>query len=410
MPEIVVYSKQTCPYCVMAKRLLASKGQEWTEIDIELTPGKRDEMIERTGRITVPQIFIAGQHLGGFDELSALESGGRLDPLLGLDERSHETDLAHEEAEPGAEHRKVVIVGSGPAGYTAAIYTARAELEPLVIAGLQFGGQLMLTTDVENYPGFPEGVTGPDMMDLFQKQAERFGAKVLMEDATEIDVSRRPFRVETAGQTYTADALLLATGASARWIGLESEQRFLNQGVSACATCDGALFRGKPMAVVGGGDTAMEEALFLTRFATRVTVIHRRDELRASRIMQERALANEKIEFAWSSVVDEVLGGDFVTAVRVRDTKDGSTREIPIEALFVAIGHQPNTELLKGQIELDPTGYLKVEPGTSRTSVEGVFAAGDAMDPTYRQAITAAGTGCMAAIDSERWLAEQGIE
>jgi thioredoxin reductase (NADPH) len=307
------------------------------------------------------------------------------------------------------EHRRLIIVGSGPAGYTAALYAARAELEPLVVAGLQSGGQLMLTTDVENYPGFPDGVTGPEMMELFQKQAERFGAEVLPEDAVEISVASPPFRVRTAERAWTSDAVILATGASARWLGIESEQRLQNKGVSACATCDGALFRGKPMAVVGGGDTAMEEALFLTRFATRVTVIHRRDELRASKIMQERARANEKIEFAWNSVVDEVLGDEFVTGVRLRDVHSGDTREIPVEAVFVAIGHQPNTELVRGQIELDDVGYIRVEPGTPRTSVEGVFACGDAMDPIYRQAVTAAGTGCMAAIAAERWLAEKGI-
>jgi thioredoxin reductase (NADPH) len=248
------------------------------------------------------------------------------------------------------------------------------------------------------------------MMELFQKQAERFGTKVLAEDATRIDLSQRPFRVETAESSFRADALIVATGASAKWLGLPSEERLQNKGVSACATCDGALFRGKPMAVVGGGDTAVEEALFLTRFATRVSLIHRRDELRASRIMQERARKNEKIEFVWNAVVDEVLGDDFVTGVRVRDVNDDSTREIPVEALFIAIGHKPNTELLEGQLELDSTGYIKVEPGSTRTSVEGVFACGDAMDPTYRQAVTAAGTGCMAAIDAERWLAEQGVE
>jgi thioredoxin reductase (NADPH) len=303
------------------------------------------------------------------------------------------------------EHRRVVIVGSGPAGYTAAIYAGRAELAPLVVAGLQFGGQLMLTTDVENYPGFPEGVSGPEMMELFQKQAERFGAKVLLEDATKVDLSQRPFRVATEEHAFTADALIIATGATAKWLGLPSEQRLTNRGVSACATCDGALYRGKPMAVVGGGDTAMEEALFLTRFAPRVTVIHRRDALRASKIMQERALRNEKIEFVWNSEVEEVLGGEFVTGVRIRNLVSGDRSELPVEALFVAIGHQPNTALFRGQIDLDPTGYIRVTPGT-RTSIEGVFACGDAMDPTYRQAVTAAGTGCMAAIDAERWLAE----
>jgi thioredoxin reductase (NADPH) len=309
-----------------------------------------------------------------------------------------------------SEHVRVLIVGSGPAGYTAAIYTARAGLEPVVIAGLMAGGQLMITTDVENYPGYPEAVTGPAMMEDFQKQAERFGAKLFFEDATKIDLSRRPFTVETDDRRFTADAVIVATGATARWIGLESETRLQNRGVSACATCDGALFRGKPMAVVGGGDTAMEEALFLTRFATKVTVIHRRDELRASKIMQERALANEKIEFRWNAVVDEVLGDEFVTGVRVADVKSGEKTDIPVEALFIAIGHQPNTGLFQEQLDLDEQGYVQVAAGTTRSSVEGVFACGDCADKVYRQAVTAAGTGCMAAIDAERWLAEQGIE
>ncbi|MFK7898887.1 MAG: thioredoxin-disulfide reductase [Myxococcota bacterium] len=308
-----------------------------------------------------------------------------------------------------SEHRRVLIIGSGPAGYTAAIYTARAGLEPLMLAGLNFGGQLMITTDVENYPGYPDGVTGPTMMEEFQKQAERFGTEILFQDATEVDFSSRPFKVSTDQKQYTADTVIVATGASARWLGLESEKRLTNMGVSACATCDGALFRNKPMAVVGGGDTAMEEALFLTRFATKVTLVHRRGELRASKIMQERALANEKIDFAWHSEVDEVLGDEFVTGVRLKDTRDGSTRELDLEALFIAIGHQPNTSLFKGKLDLDETDYLSVTPGTTRTSVEGVFACGDVADSVYRQAVTAAGTGCMAAIDAERWLAEEGI-
>jgi len=308
-----------------------------------------------------------------------------------------------------SEHRRVLIVGSGPAGYTAAIYAARAGLEPLMLAGLNFGGQLMITTEVENFPGYPEGVTGPAMMEELQKQAERFGTEVLFEDATSVDFSSRPFEVSTDRMQYSADCVIVATGASARWLGLDSESRLLNNGVSACATCDGALFRNKPMAVVGGGDTAMEEALFLTRFATRVTVVHRRGELRASKVMQERALAHEKIEFAWHSEVDEILGDEFVTGIRLRDVRDGSTREIDLEAVFVAIGHQPTTALFEGQLEMDDAAYLKVEAGTTRTSIEGVFACGDVADPHYRQAVTAAGTGCMAAIDAERWLAEQGI-
>jgi thioredoxin reductase (NADPH) len=401
MPAITIYSKQTCPYCDRAKQLLARKGQTFTEIDIEAEPGRQDEMIRRTGQRTVPQIYIGDRHVGGCDDLFALEEKGELDALLGV---------VRESASATAERVPLVIVGSGPAGYTAAIYAGRADLAPVMLAGLQFGGQLMLTTDVENYPGFPEGVSGPEMMELFQKQAERFGTRVLAEDATGLDLSRRPFRVGSDEHTFLADALIIATGASARWLGLDSERRLMNNGVSACATCDGALFRGKAMAVVGGGDTAIEEALFLTRYATRVSLIHRRERLRASKIMQDRALANPKIEFVWNAEVDEILGADFVTGVRVRDVNTGEKRELPIEALFVAIGHKPNTDLLRGQLALDPVGYIKVEPGTSRTSIEGVFACGDATDPVYRQAVTAAGTGCMAAIDAERWLAEQGAE
>jgi thioredoxin reductase (NADPH) len=308
-----------------------------------------------------------------------------------------------------AEHTRVLIIGSGPAGYTAAIYAARAGLEPIVIAGLVFGGQLMITTEVENYPGFPDGVTGPDLMDKFQAQAERFGARIVYEDATKVELGSRPFVAETDTQRFTADAVLIATGASATWLGIESETRLQNNGVSACATCDGAFFRDQAVAVVGGGDTALEEALFLTRFATRVTLIHRRDALRGSKIMQERALAHEKIDVAWNSVVDEVLGDEFVTGVRLKDVASGEFRELPVGALFVAIGHQPNTGIFEGQLERDDAGYLVVAPGATRTSIEGVYACGDVADPTYRQAITAAGTGCMAAIEAERWLAEEGI-
>ncbi len=400
MASIVMYTKSWCPYCDRAKALLTQKGQSWTEIDVEAQPETRDEMVQRSGRTTVPQIFIDGAHAGGFDDLAALEKAGKLDALLGAKKTERE-----------AEHVKLLIVGSGPAGYTAAIYAARAELRPVLIAGLQFGGQLMLTTEVENYPGFPEGVTGPEMMERFQRQAERFGTRILMEDATRVDLSQRPFRVETESATFLADAVIVATGASAKWLGIPSEQTFMNRGVSACATCDGALFRGKPIAVVGGGDTALEEALFLTRYASpKVWLIHRRGELRASKIMQERAKKHEKIELVWDTEVAEVIGEDFVTGVRLRNVKTGAQSELPIEALFVAIGHKPNTDLFRGQLEMDDVGYLKVESGSSRTNIEGVFACGDAMDPTYRQAVTAAGTGCMAAIDAERWLAEHGAE
>jgi thioredoxin reductase (NADPH) len=400
MAAITIYTRPDCPFCDRAKALLARKGQTWTEIDIEAEPRRREEMVERTGRRTVPQIFLGDRHVGGSDDLQALEEAGALDALLGV--------ARGPAAAP--QHVRLVIVGSGPAGYTAGIYAGRADLQPVMFAGLQFGGQLMLTTDVENYPGFPEGVSGPEMMELFQKQAERFGTRVIAEDVTEIDLSQRPFRVGNADHRFLADAVIVATGASARWLGLASESRLLNKGVSACATCDGALFRGKDMAVIGGGDTAMEEALFLTRYATKVSVVHRRDRLRASRIMQDRALANPKIEFVWNAEVDEVVGDDFVTGLRVRDVNSGEKRLLPVEAVFVAIGHKPNTEIFQGQLALDPVGYVKVEPGTSRTSVEGVFACGDATDPVYRQAVTAAGTGCMAAIDAERWLAAQGLE
>ena len=299
---------------------------------------------------------------------------------------------------------RMAIIGSGPAGYTAAIYAARAELEPVVIAGAAFGGQLMITTEVENYPGFPEGVSGPELVELFQKQAERFGTKVLFEDATAIDFSKRPFAIETESQRYLADTVVVATGARAKWLGIPSEEKYVNRGVSACATCDGALYRGKPIAVVGGGDTAMEEALFLTRFASKVIVLHRRETLRASRIMQDKALANPKIEFVWNVEVVEIKDAEKgeVTGVTMRHVQTGELTELPVDGVFVAIGHEPNTELFKGKLKLHPNGYI-VTDGT-RTSVDGVFACGDVQDFTYRQAVTAAGSGCMAAIDAERFL------
>ena len=301
-----------------------------------------------------------------------------------------------------ASHHEVIIIGGGPAGYTAAIYAARANLKPLVIEGFARGGQLMLTTDVENYPGFPSGISGPDMMNAFRDQAERFGAILVSANATRVDLSGRPFGVWVDEEEYRGEALIVATGADARWLGIESETRFRGRGVSSCATCDGFFFRDKPMVVVGGGDTAMEEALFLSRIGSHVTIVHRRDTFRASRIMAERVRANEKISVRWNAVVEEVLGEETVSGVRVRDVVTGETEDIPAAAMFVAIGHTPNTELVAGQLELDADGYV-VTQGT-RTSVEGVFACGDVQDRVYRQAVTAAASGCMAAIDAERWL------
>ncbi len=306
-----------------------------------------------------------------------------------------------------SEHRKLAIIGSGPAGLTAAVYAGRALLDPIVFEGIEAGGQLMLTTDVENYPGFPDGVLGPDLMTKFREQAERFGATLMTADVDRVDLSEAPFGIWVGNDEYRADAVILSTGASARMLGLESEQRLLAHGVSTCATCDGFFFRGKPIGVVGGGDSALEEAMFLTKFATKVSLIHRRDELRASKIMQERLFANDKIDVVWNSVVEEVLGEDRVEGLALRDTVTGGESRLEVDGLFVAIGHDPNTNLVKGQIDLDDNGYVITEPNSTRTSVEGVFAAGDVQDHVFRQAVTAAGSGCMAAIEAERWLAEQ---
>jgi thioredoxin reductase (NADPH) len=308
-------------------------------------------------------------------------------------------------------HYKIIIIGAGPAGFTAALYTARANLNPVIFEGLQPGGQLTITTEVENYPGFEDGIMGPELMEIMRKQAQRFGAKSIYREITEVDFSKRPFVLKTYEDTYTADTVIIATGASARLLNLESEKKFMGYGVSACATCDGFFFKNQRVLVVGGGDTAMEEATFLTKFASEVIILHRREEFRASKIMLDRAMSNPKIKFVTNKVVIEVLGKEengrkVMTGVILEDTKDYSKEELQADGLFIAIGHKPNTDLFKGTLDMDETGYLKVKPGSTYTNIEGVFAAGDVTDKIYRQAVSAAGMGCMAAIDAERWLGE----
>lgn len=305
---------------------------------------------------------------------------------------------------------KLIIIGSGPAGLTSAIYTSRANLSPLMIEGEESGGQLMMTTDVENFPGFPEGVTGPELISQMRQQAQKFGTRFLTKNVTKVDFSNRPFRVWVGDSLYQAESIIISTGASAKLLGLPSEKQYMSRGVSACATCDGAFFKNQIVAIAGGGDSAMEEAQFLTRFAKKVYIVHRRDSFAASKIMADRALKNPKIEVIWNSEITEILGdGKTVTAIKLFNRVDKSTRDFPLDGVFIAIGHKPNTDLFKNILDLSETGYLKTKPGSSYTNIPGVFAAGDVQDSTYRQAITAAGSGCMAAIDCERWLEEHGI-
>jgi thioredoxin reductase (NADPH) len=309
-------------------------------------------------------------------------------------------------------HHKLIIIGSGPAGLTAALYAGRANLSPVVFEGLQPGGQLTITTEVENYPGFAKGIMGPELMEIFREQAHRFGAESVYKDITRVDLGKRPFRLWADVEEYTADAVIIATGASAKLLGLPSEKEYMGYGVSACATCDGFFFKSQEVIVVGGGDTAIEEATFLTKFASKVTIVHRRDQLRASKIMQDRAFKNKKISFVWDSVVVEILGRSengkkSVTGAKLKNMKTGEVSTLSADGVFMGIGHKPNTDLFKGQLDMDPNGYLKVQSGSTKTNIPGVFAAGDVADSVYRQAVTAAGTGCMAAIDAERWLESQ---
>jgi thioredoxin reductase (NADPH) len=311
-----------------------------------------------------------------------------------------------------SKHHKLIIVGSGPAGLTAALYAARANLKPVVFEGIQPGGQLTITTEVENYPGFAKGIMGPELMDVFREQAQRFGATTLFENITKVDFSSRPFKLWADEALYTADAVIVSTGASAKLLDLPSEKEYMGYGVSACATCDGFFFKGLEVVVVGGGDTAIEEAKFLTKFATKVTIVHRRDSLRASKIMQDKAHKNPKIAFVWNSVVDEILGRHengkkAVTAMKLKNVKTGAVTTMRADGVFMGIGHKPNTDLFKGQLDMNSIGYLTTQPYSTKTNVPGVFAAGDVADSVYRQAVTAAGTGCMAAIDAERWLESQ---
>ena len=421
MPQIVVYTKSFCSYCSWAKNLLAAKDVDWEEINVSTDRAGFAEMVERSsGRATAPQIFIDDLHIGGFDELAMLETRGELDPLLhpdsdalgdaGVEDTEHPKGI--QEDDVAENHRALIIVGSGCAGLTAAIYSARANLAPLVITGRELGGQLYTTTDVENFPGFPEGIQGPDLIDRMRQQAERFGAELMFGQVDSLQLRERPFKVVLeGGAVHTCDALIIATGASPKPLGVPGEMDLRGYGVSTCATCDAAFFRDHPVAIVGGGDSAMEEALFLTKFASSVKLLHRRDELRASLIMAERVLEHENIDVLWNTEVTEFVGTSEtgLTGVRTMNNQTGEGADMQVDGCFIAIGHDPNTEILVDwPIRLDELGYVaKGEQPLPHTAIDGVFVAGDIHDHHYRQAVTAAGYGCRAALDAEKWLTKR---
>jgi len=395
MVEVKIYTTDFCPYCNKAKNILDKKNIDYEEINIHGSQKLRDEIEELTGRRDVPQIFIDGEHIGDDDALLDLEISGGLDKVF--ETKTEDTDEVIEE--------KLVIIGSGPAGLSAALYGARANLEPLIIAGNEVGGQLSITSDIENYPGF-NGESAPDLINIMQEQAQRFGAKMEYDLVTEVDFKTHPFYVKTHSQEYSAKSVIICTGSSPRRLDVSGETEYIGKGVSYCATCDGFFFQNRSIVVVGGGDSAIEEAIFLTRFASEIYVVHRRDRLRANDILQEQAFKNEKINFIWDSILEEIKGdGNKVTSVLLKNVKTDEQTIHETEGVFIFIGHIPNTEIFKGQIELDHSQYI-VTDKKQNTSVRGVFAAGDVQDSVFRQAITSAGTGAAAAIQSERFIAE----
>lgn len=402
MAKVVIYTKDYCGYCVRAKSLLKAKGVAYTEIDVTEDRSLQAEMIERSGRRTVPQIFVDGQSVGGYDDIAALDRRRELDAML--------TGTA-ETITPPDRHHRLVILGSGPAGYTAAIYAARANLAPLVITGAEPGGQLVTTTEVENWPGSDVTLQGPQLMERFRAHARRFETELIHDHIEAVDLSSSPFRLAGRQNAYTADALIVATGASAMRLGLPSETRFWGRGVSGCAICDGYFYREKPVAVIGGGNTAVEQALYLANIASHVTLVHRRDALRAEKILQDRVfreVAEGRVSIVWNAEVEEILGDQKgVAGLRLRERASAVASDLRVDGVFVAIGHRPNTAVFEGQLAIEK-GYLKVNGGLSgdatMTSVDGVFAAGDVADPVYRQAVTSAASGAMAALDAERFL------